>query len=162
MLMKKEQNPVDWYDFEHTLWERFGVNAVVFQPDGDRRTSGNVLLANDLCALIKKNQEAEQKICNNLKKRLMHKVRVCRKYAANECAAGMYRIMLPVIRNSEIEGYVSVCGRPFTNSNRIYTDYIQRVTGVDRETIQGFIPTLCPLGPQAVKEIKQFVTAYAA
>ncbi len=162
MLTRRQVDQVDWSGFELDLWERFGVNAVMYRADGTRRTTGTTLLANEICARIKKNPEAERKICSTMKAYLLRQAKARGNHAAGECTAGMYRILLPVTRNGVMEGYVSVCGRPFANKDRIYTDYIHQVTGVDEQMLQGLVSTLCPLDHRGINEIKSFVASYSA
>jgi len=162
MLMRRQTDQVDWAGFEFDLWERFGVNAVMYRADGTRRTSGALLLANEICARIKRDPDAEKKICRTMKAYLMGQAKMGGAHAAGECTAGMYRILLPITREGGLEGYVSVCGRPFANKERIYTDYIHRVTGVGGHTLQELVSTLCPLDHRGIKEIKSFVASYSA
>ncbi|MCF8079857.1 MAG: hypothetical protein K9K88_11310 [Desulfobacterales bacterium] len=90
MVLQKTRE-LDWGEFEKSLHDRFGVNAVTLNVNGDRKTAGQILWANGLCALIKTNPVGARKICGIIQQALMREAVVRRRYAADECAAGIYR-----------------------------------------------------------------------
>ena len=160
-MVLREGTQVDWAGLEHLLHERFGVNAVTLQKNGARRTQGEVLLANEICRLIKQNLKAQEKICESLKQRLLNEAGVRKRYATDECDAGMYRVVVPILMVGDIEGFVSVCGRPFLSADRIYTDYISRTTEADESRIQSLLPNLHPITPRDLKEIRHLIGGFA-
>jgi ligand-binding sensor protein len=148
---------IDWSQFEQSIHERFDVNAVALDKNGNRKTAGAFLLANDLCKLIKNNLNAKKRICDALQRQMINEARVLKRYITQECLAGIYRRLLPIIRDNEIVGYVSVCGRPLSTRPLIYADYIHEITGVDRKKIDKSISTLNPIGPRAIKKMTHFI-----
>lgn len=160
-LVLKEMAHMDWVAFERSVHDRFGVNTVVLQKDGDRCTAEEIIWANKICERIKNHKKGSDRICDTLRRYLMHEAEVNKRFTAGECAAGMYRMIAPIIRNDEIEGFVSLCGRPFLSVDRIYTEYIHRTIGMDEETIKSLLPFLNPIGPRTIKEMQRFITAYA-
>jgi len=161
-MILKDARDVDWCLFEKLLYSHFGVNAVTFEKNGDRRTSGALPWANQLCALIKQNPQGAAKICDRLLNQLIQSVRNSQASAMEACAAGMNKIVFPIIQNCELCGFVNICGRPFGNTDCIYTNYIQETIGVDAQTIAGLMPSLNPIGPRTIKEIRHFVSHYAS
>ena len=159
-LFLQKNTKVDWEGLEHSLHEHFGVNAVTLKKNGQRITAGDLSWANDLCALIKKNPTGSSKICDTLKMYLIHEAQERRRYAKEECAAGIFRIVVPIIRINQIEGFISVCGRPSTNADRIYTFYIHKTIDEDEEKIKDLLASLAPIGPRTIKEMKRFITGY--
>lgn len=151
---------VDWPRFEQAVHDRFGVNAVSLDVNGNRKTTGDILWANDLCALIKTNPKGAARICDALKRFLLHEAAVKRRCAADECGAGIYRILVPVVRDDEIEGFVSVCGRPFSSADRIYTTYVHETIDAGKEKIEGVLPSLRPIYPRTAKALRLFITGY--
>jgi ligand-binding sensor protein len=160
-LFLQKHSKIDWEGLEHSLHEQFGVNAVTLKKNGYRITAGDILLANNICALIKRNPKGASIICDTIKEYLIHEAQSRRRYTTEECAAGIYRIVVPVIRINEIEGFVSVCGRPFSNTDRIYTYYIHKTIDEDEEKIKDLLASLNPIGSCTIKEIKHFITSYA-
>jgi ligand-binding sensor protein len=151
---------IDWNRFEQSLHDDFGVNAVTLKIDGTRRTSGDMLWANSLCALIKTNKAGKRKICDRLLKMLIHAVKTRRALAMDECAAGMNKIVFPIIQDDDINGFVNICGRPFSNADRIYTDYIRETIGADAQEIEKRLASLTPIDPRTFKEMKHFITSH--
>lgn len=159
-LVLKDTTDIDWQHFEALLHELFNVNAVALAADGTRMTTGDIRWANRLCALIKANAYSAEKICDRLLSILIHAVKAKKALAVDECAAGMNKIVVPIIRNDAISGFVNICGRPFSNADRIYTGYIQETTGADAEDVRELLPTLSPISPRTFKEMKNFITSY--
>jgi len=71
--------------------------------------------AKDLRALIKTKLKGVDRICNQLVKMLIHEVKANRKFAVDECGAGMNKIVFPIIPIDEIDEFINVCGRPFVS-----------------------------------------------
>ena len=152
---------IDWSRFEKLIHERFGVNAVTLDKNGRRITEGPVLWANGLCELIKNNPNAKKIICDALQQHLIREAQAKRRYVTGECSAGIYRRLFPIIQGCEIDGFVSVCGRPFSTCRLMYVDYIHKATGAERERIEKLISTVIPIGPRSIKEMTCFVTSEA-
>ncbi len=159
MVLEKTRE-LDWGGFEQSLHDRFGVNAVTLNVNGDRKTAGEILWANGLCALIKTNPVGARKICSIIQQALMREAVAKRRYATDECAAGIYRMMVPILFQDELNGFVSLCGRPFSTACRIYTEYIRRATDEDKEKIEALLDSIRPIGPRALKEMRQFISEY--
>ena len=159
MILPDSKN-IDWHRFEQSLYDRFAVNAVTLTRNGTRKASEDVPWANDLCAMIKTHPKGADKICNRLLKILLQAAQSKKKSVTGECAAGMNKWVLPIIQDDEIDGFVNICGRPFCNADRIYTDYISKTIEVDAETIEKLLPCLKPVDPRTLKEMKRFITNY--
>jgi ligand-binding sensor protein len=160
-LVFKNGNDIEWKAFEEELHAKFGVNAVTFYRNGTRRTHDDVGIANDICCLVRKHPKGHGQICAAIQRFLNNEARVKKQCVAEECAAGMYKMVVPVIRKDEVDGFISTCGRPFLTSNRVYADFIQRTIGADEEKIQSLLPALDPIGPRTIKSMLNFITNYA-
>jgi hypothetical protein len=159
-LVLQNSMDIDWEGLERSLHEHFDVNAVAMEKNGDRRTSGAMRWANRLCALIKTSRKGSRRICEPLQQCLIHKVSASKNIACEECGAGMYEIFVPIVEIDEIDGFVGVCGRPYLDVERIYTGYIHQTIDVDQDKIKALLPSLKPIGPRTIREIKQFITSY--
>ncbi len=73
---------------------------------------------------------------------------------------GMNKWILPIIQNDEINGFVNICGRPYCNADRIYTEYISKTVEVDATTIEKLLPCLKPIDPRTLKEMKRYIKGY--
>jgi ligand-binding sensor protein len=159
-MIKHGSHRIDWHHFEQSLYDRFAVNAVTLTLNGTRKTSEDVPWANELCALIKTHPNGADKICNRLLKILLQAAQSKKKFVTGECAAGMNKWVLPIIQEDEIDGYVNICGRPFCNADRIYTEYISKTIELDAETIKKLLPCLKPIDSCTLKEMKCFIKSY--
>ena len=159
-MIMSDSKQIDWHHFEASLYDRFAVNVVTLTRTGERKTEGDVPWANDLCALIKSHPNGTDRICNKLLNILLQAARTKRDVMAGECAAGMNKWVLPIIQDDDIDGFVNICGRPYCNAERIYTDYISETIEVDVETIQKMLPCLNPIDPRTLKEMKRYIKGY--
>ncbi len=91
---------------------------------------------------------------------LMHAARARRYFIAGECAAGMNKWVMPIIQNDEIDGLVNICGRPFCNVDRLYTEYISKTIAVDAAAIESLLPCLKPIDPRTLKGMKRYIKEY--
>ena len=159
-LFVKQSADIDWSHFEESLHDQFHVNAVTLERNGLRKTSGDMLWANELCALIKTNPNGASRICDRVLRYLIHETLLKKRPATDECAAGMNKIVFPIVQDDELAGYVNICGRPFINAERIYTDYIEKTIGVEAKRIRQLLSSLRPITPRTIKEMKNYITSY--
>jgi ligand-binding sensor protein len=152
---------IDWAHFENSLHQKFGVNAVTYDQDGDRITSGDIDIANDICHLIKTHLKGARRICATIQSFMNHKARANKRYVTEECLAGMYKIVVPVLRDDSVQGFVSTCGRPFISPERVYTNYIHHTIDKDEADIIALLSTLDPIDPRTIKAIIGYITSYA-
>ena len=159
-MILPDSKHIDWHHFEASVYDRFAVNTVTLTRTGERKTEGDVPWANALCALIKTNPNGANRICNKLLNVLLRAAREKKNVITGECAAGMNKWVLPIIQDDVVDGFVNICGRPFCNAERIYTDYISQTVEVDAETIQKMLPCLNPIDPRTLKDMKRYIKSY--
>lgn len=152
---------IDWKHFETSLHKNFHVNAVAVDKNGQRKTQTDILWANFLCAFIRQSPAATMEICVKTQLAMFREAKKKQTYVTKECSAGMYRLMVPVVKETQIDGFVSVCGRPFVSCDRIYTDHIGRVLEKEAPEIESLLPSLLPIDHRTVHEIREFITGYA-
>ena len=159
-MILADHKHIDWHDFEASLYDRFAVNAVALTRSGERKTEGDIPWANELCAMIKTNPTGADRICSKLLRILLKAAAEKGMLITGECAAGMNKWVQPIIQDDKIDGFVNICGRPFCNAERIYTDYISRTIAVDEEPIRNMLPCLNPIDPRTLKEMKRYIKGY--
>lgn len=160
MVLPKRRD-VDWRVLERSLYHHFGVNAVAFTKNGDRRTREEIDLVNGICYLIKKHPNGARRICQDIQSSMNHEAHAKKRYITEECDAGIFKIVVPVIQEDEVEGFISTCGRPYINADRIYTHYIHEIIDEDEKTIENLLSTLVPINPRTVKDLINYITSYA-
>jgi ligand-binding sensor protein len=156
-MVLDENADVDWVSFERSLAGRFGVNAVTFRGDGRRRTPDDGAAANDICRLIRGDAGGFEVICGKVQRIMNRSARIRRRGVTEECLAGMFKIVVPVLVADTVDGFVSVCGRPYYSSDRIYTEAIARIIGEDEERIRCLLATLVPIDARTIKAIGRHI-----
>ncbi|MFH1985975.1 MAG: PocR ligand-binding domain-containing protein [Pseudomonadota bacterium] len=158
-MVLDENSDVDWISFERSLAGRFGVNAVTFRGDGGRRTPDDGAAANDICRLIRSDAVGFEMICGKVQRIMNQSARIKKRGVAEECLAGMFKIVFPVMVADAVDGFVSVCGRPYYSLDRIYTEAIARTIGEDEARIRGLLATLVPIDARTIKAISRHIAA---
>lgn len=150
---------VDWGAFEKSLVRRFGVNAVSLNADGSRRTPEPGGAVNGICRLIRSDAGGLEKICSKFQRRLNRAAAHRKTGVVGECPAGMIKIVVPVLVDDRVEGFVSVCGRPYYSQDRIYTDAVARILGEDEARIRLLLSTLAPIDAKTMKAISRHLSS---
>ena len=150
----------DWVFFEKSLAERFGVNAVTFRGDGRRRTPDDGASANDICRMIRGDAGGFEAICGKVQRIMSRAAQIRKRGVAEECLAGMYKIVVPVLVAETVDGFVSVCGRPFFSHNRVFTASVARLIGEEEETLRRLMAELVPIDARTIKAVKLFIAGY--
>jgi len=73
---------------------------------------------------------------------------------------GITKIVVPVMIENDVEGFICLGGRPFVSTQRIYTDTIQRIIGLGTEEIQKRLLTVKPIDYRTIKEIMAYIVSY--
>ena len=98
-----------WKRFERELNQATGLNACVFDAEGNRVTDF-VAWANGLCPLIKGQPAAAQAICSVAHQEIARQARDTRQPAVAECDAGMLKICVPIYVDDMFVGIAGGCG----------------------------------------------------
>lgn len=159
-LCLQKDADMDWRFLEMALHKEYHVHALIFDKDGDRRTNGEIMWANTLCSSIKATPMGEDNVWSFTQRHMC--CDACRKkcIVREECPVGMTKIVVPIMIENDIEGFVCLGGRPFVSTNRIYTDKIQRIIGISLEEIQERLRTVEPINYRTIKEIMTYITNY--
>lgn len=160
-LVLAQSTQIDWGAVEASLHNGFDVNAVSFHKDGQRKTGTDLDPVNGICDLIKKHHRGIRRICGEIQQYMNHEAQVKGRAVTEECDAGMFKIVVPVILEDEIDGFVSTCGRPYVSTDRIYTHFIHEIIDEDEERIVSLLATLVPIDARTVKAIINHITGYA-
>jgi ligand-binding sensor protein len=102
--------PVEgWAALEQEIFERFGVNAHVYNAKGSPFT-GHFTWGNRLCPALRHNKAAASAICAVVNQALGAEVRATRQSAVEDCDAGLMVVCTPVYVGEEFVGMVGGCG----------------------------------------------------
>ncbi len=159
-LSLKKHADIDWGFLESMLHENYHVHALTIDREGGRRTHGKIVWANKLCSLLKASPVGEDRVWSMTQRSMCCDARAGKCCVRDECPAGLIKIVVPIVIENNIDGFVCVGGRPYVSTDRIYTDMIQRVIGLDEEEIQKCLTTIQPIDYRTIKEIMACITSF--
>ncbi len=159
-LCLKKDAAIDWRLLEITLHKQYHVHAVIFEKDGSRRTRGEIMWANSLCSSNKASPIGEDNVWSISQRHMCCDANKKKCSVMEECPVGMIKIVVPIMIENDVEGFVCLGGRPFVSTHRIYTDTIQRIIGLDTDEIQKLLLTVKPIDYRTIKEIMAYIVSY--
>jgi ligand-binding sensor protein len=160
ILSIKKDTDIDWHLLERKLCEKYHVHALAIDSEGGRRTHGEIVWANSLCSLLKASSVGEDRIWSLTQRQMCCDARTGKSCVREECPAGLIKIIVPIMIENDVEGFVCVGGRPYVSIGRIYTDKIQRIIGLEKEEIQRCLATIKPIDYRTIKEIMACITSF--
>jgi ligand-binding sensor protein len=127
--------PVEkWIDLEKHINKAYGLNAAVFDKDGQRITN-YVNWANTLCPVVKNNERGRSYICALAHKNITSEIDKTGKPSVVECDAGLVKFAVPIYWDDELLGVAGGCGR-IINGNSVESFLIKMITGIDEREIK--------------------------
>jgi ligand-binding sensor protein len=122
-----------WKEFERELNRATGLNACVFDAEGNRITDF-VAWANGLCPLIKRRPASAQAICSVAHQEIARQARLTRQPVVAECDAGMLKICVPIFVGEAFVGIAGGCGM-LEDPAHLESFHISQVTELSKERI---------------------------
>ena len=119
----------EWIELEEDIYNRSGLDASVFSPDGISITDFK-RWANRLCPVVKANEKGGSFICAVAHQNAASQAKKTRKFATVECDAGLVKVVVPIFVGGEFMGVASGCGLLLSNSE-VDTFLINKTTGID-------------------------------
>lgn len=126
--------PVEiWGALETETNEKFGLNAAVFDAEGNRITDAPVW-GNRVCPAIRGTADGATHICARSHHNIAAQAQFTRSPTIEECDAGLVKIVVPIYVDDEYLGTFSGCGRPMIGEE-IDAFYVGKVTGIPEHEI---------------------------
>lgn len=124
----------EWKEFEKEITERSDLDANVFNTDGIRITDYKNW-ANRLCPAIKATDKGQSYICAVAHMNLSAQAKQTRKSLAEECDAGLVKVVVPIFVKDEFLGAVGACGF-LLDDGEVDPFLINMTIGMDEEEIE--------------------------
>jgi ligand-binding sensor protein len=105
-IMPKEA----WKALEQEIFERYGLNARVYDDKGFTFT-GHTTWSNRICPAIKAKPSGVSAICSVAHSAMAAEARSTSASVVGECDAGLLKICVPVMVDGVMVGVVGGCGR---------------------------------------------------
>ena len=100
----------EWAALEREFFERFGLNARVYDEKGAGVT-GQALWCNALCPAVKSSPSGLSAICSVANSALAAEAEHGQATVIDACDAGLVKICVPVFQDGRFAGVLGGCGR---------------------------------------------------
>jgi ligand-binding sensor protein len=157
----------EWIALEKRICDKFGVDANVFNIDGIRVTDHKAW-RNELCPAIKATDKGQSFICAVAHMNLAIIAQNTQKPVAEECDAGLLKMVVPIFVGEDFIGTLCACGvLPVDGEADAFL--INKITEIETEKIEQLsanIPTITPDQTEAFvafaqKRISEILDTYA-
>ncbi len=124
----------EWVELEKEIVEKTGLNAGIYDINGARITDFKTW-PNRLCPEINGNKKGQTFICAPAYQNMAAMAEKTGKGVADECDAGLGRIVVPIIINGELIGTAGGCGLIFEDGE-VESFFINKTIDLDENTIE--------------------------
>jgi ligand-binding sensor protein len=127
--------PVEkWIDIETEINSRSGLNAAVYNVNGQRITNF-VKWANPLCPALRDTEKGQKFICAVAHQNIAARASKDRKTIVAECDAGLMKFVVPIFVDDEFLGTAGGCGL-LRDSDKVDSYLISRTAEMDEANVQ--------------------------
>jgi ligand-binding sensor protein len=134
MLLTDLLSIEQWEEIEKELYERSGLNACVYDLDGNRITSFKAW-ANEICPLIKSYPQGVSAICAVANQHFTSEAKNSQQPVISECDAGFVKFAVPIFYNQEFLGTIGGCGHCLPEGE-VETFLIHKTLDIDESTLE--------------------------
>lgn len=147
-----------WEEFEKEIHNQCGMNASVYNNQGNRITS-YVAFANEICSTIKSFPEGIAAICAMVNQHFGAELAKTKQPLIDECDAGLVKFAVPILFKGEFLGTVGGCGHLLPDSE-VETFLIEKAIGKDDLGLETKMNTVKRVSEEEVKASLVFVQTY--
>jgi ligand-binding sensor protein len=144
-----------WMELEIEIHRRFGVDANVFDPRGYRITPQKHWV-NRLCPAVKDTDKGQSFICAPAHMNIAAMARQAREPLAEECDAGMLKLVVPIYRGEEFLGAVGACGVRFEDGE-VDAFLVHKMTGIDEAAVEHLAADVPAISRDRAGELGRFI-----
>ncbi len=147
-----------WETFEKELYDRSGMNACVYDNQGNRITS-LAAWANEVCPTIKSYPEGIAAVCAVANQYFTTQTAKTKQPVIDECDAGFVKFAVPIFYQQEFLGTVGGCGHILPNGE-VETFFIEKAIGKDNLELEKKVDTVKNISENDIKKLGEFVQTY--
>jgi ligand-binding sensor protein len=145
----------NWMELETEIHRRFGLDANVFDTAGVRISEFKAWV-NRLCPEIKATDRGQSFICAVAHMNIAGQAMQTRQPVAEECDAGLVKIVVPVFLDDQFLGAVGACG-VLLDDGEVDTFLIEKIAGIEEETTRPLAEGIGAITSGQAEEIVQFI-----
>ncbi len=145
----------EWIALENEIMEKSGSCANVYDPGGfkiikDKRWP------NKLCSAINHDKNGQTAICAPAHQNLAAIARKTKKGVAEECDAGIVKIVVPIFVGDEFVGSVGCCGL-MLEDGEVESFIINKTMGMDEDEIAGLSQDASVVSEKEAQSLIDFI-----
>ena len=145
-----------WIELENDIHHRSGLDANVFDTKG-YRISELKNWANRLCPAIKATDKGQSFICAPAHMNIANLAMRSRKPVAEECDAGMLKLVVPIFANDEYVGAFGACGF-LLDDGEVDTFLVNKMTDIAEEMVAKLADGIPIITTEKTEIIGQYIT----
>ena len=149
-----------WEDLEHAIFEKFGFQGSVFNPEGIRITEVKNW-SNELCPAIKSTDKGQSYICSVAHMNMTTIAKNTGKRVEEECDAGFSKIVVPIIHKDEFIGVAGGCGL-VAEDGEADTFAVTKITDMDEDRVEALAENLPTITPEKMAAAADFIESEVA
>jgi ligand-binding sensor protein len=153
-----------WQALEQEIFERYGLNARVYDDKGFTFT-GHTTWSNRICPAIKSRPQGVSAICSVAHQAMAAEARATGAPVVGECDAGLLKICVPVMVGGQLVGVVGGCGR-LLDEGEVDAFMVEKSAGISEAEVEELcsgIPAVTTAEAEAMaEELRQRVAALVA
>jgi ligand-binding sensor protein len=145
-----------WIEFEKEITKKSDLNAGVYDVDGIRITGYKNWQGNKICPTINDNKKGQTFICAPAHQNLSMIASNNRKGIAEECDAGIVKVVVPIFVNNEFLGTVGGCGLLFEDGGT-ESFYISKTLELEESEVEKLSATLNTISEKDTNAVIDFI-----
>ena len=147
-----------WQEFEKEIHTRSGMNACVYNNQGNRITS-YAAFANEICPTIKSYPEGIAGICATVNQYFGAELARTKQPLIDECDAGFVKFAIPILVGDEFLGTVGGCGH-LLPEGEVETFLIEKVIGKNDLDLENKLSSVKTISKTEIRELLAFMQDY--
>jgi ligand-binding sensor protein len=149
-----------WVEIETEIHGRAGLNAAVYDVNGQRITDFKGF-ANQLCPALRETGNGQKFICAVAHQNMASRAARTGKSIVAECDAGLMKFVVPIIYDDEFLGTAGGCGL-LREQAQVDTYLVHRITGLAEDRVQQLAANVDTITPERLETVLEFVQTRVA
>lgn len=148
--------PVEkWMEFEKEIFLRTGMSGNIFDTNGIRISDYHEW-PNRLCPAVKATDKGQAFICAVAHMNLASQAMKTKAPVAEECDAGLLKLVVPIFVGDEFVGAVGACGLLPTDGE-VETFLVNKITEIDEDEVERLSEGIASINPEQVTGLSLFI-----
>lgn len=144
-----------WVELEKDINGRYGLNAGVFDKDGNKITE-YTNWGNRLCPVVKGNEKGRSAICAVANQNMLGQAKQTKKSVSEECDAGLVKFVSPIFVGEEFLGIAGGCGR-LLDTGEVDSFLVNKLAGIDQEEVEALSSDIDKISEDELQRVIRYV-----